>query len=73
MYSISILMIYFRLIKSCLLAPVKLFSERYLTSSPLDEIRDLPELLEDSNSTDEVICLFLNGKKIYKFKFFSSL
>lgn len=35
-------------------APVKLFSERYLTSSPLDEMMDLSLLMENSDSEEEV-------------------
>ncbi|XP_057364754.2 enolase-phosphatase E1-like [Daphnia carinata] len=42
-------------ITACHRSPVKLFSERYLTSSPLDEIRGLPEPLDDSDSSEEVV------------------
>lgn len=33
---------------------MNLFSERYLTSCPLDEILDLPEPLDNSDSSEEV-------------------
>uniref|UniRef100_A0A0P5ER51 Uncharacterized protein n=1 Tax=Daphnia magna TaxID=35525 RepID=A0A0P5ER51_9CRUS len=40
---------------SCNRSPVNLFSERYLTSCPLDEILDLPEPLDNSDSSEEAV------------------
>ncbi|KAI9562358.1 hypothetical protein GHT06_013323 [Daphnia sinensis] len=42
-------------VTACYRSPVKLFSERYLTSSPLDEILDLPEPLDESDSSEEAV------------------